>query len=78
MNLNQFGLVCNMIGTLIIAYWGLPNWYYSEKGGKYFTMFEGNQEGIKYNKRRKLKAYIGLFLLFIGFVFEFADSFKKP
>jgi hypothetical protein len=75
MTLNQCGLICNMLGTLIIAYWGLPNWYYSEKGGTFVTMFEGSKEGIKYNKSRKFKAYLGLALLFIGFVLEFADSF---
>jgi hypothetical protein len=75
MTLNQCGLVCNMIGTLIIAYWGLPNWYYSEDGGSFVTRNAGSEKGVKYNKSRKLKAYLGLALLFIGFVLEFADSF---
>jgi hypothetical protein len=75
MTLNQCGLICNMLGTLIIAYWGLPNWYYSEDGASFVTRNAGNPKGIKYNKSRKFKAYLGLALLFIGFVLEFADSF---
>lgn len=76
MNLSQLGLILNIIGTIIIAIWGLPNWYYSQTGATFVTMSVNVEEGKKYNRRRKVKAYLGLVLLGIGFLCQLADSFR--
>jgi hypothetical protein len=74
MNLNQYGLICNIIGTIIIAFWGLPNWYYSPDGGQIVTRFAGNPKAISYNKRKKILAWIGILLVLAGFLLQFAYS----
>jgi hypothetical protein len=75
MNLNQWGIVANIAGTIIIAIWGLPNWYYADDGGTFVTMKINVPEGKRYNKRRKVKAYLGLTVLGIGFVLQLIASF---
>lgn len=77
MTLNQYGLIFNISVTIIIAFCGLPNSYYSHDGGKYLTMYSGSPRGKRYNKIKKAIAWIGILLIIAGFVLQFADSLKN-
>lgn len=78
MHIYQYGLICNIVGSIIVCIWGLPNTYYAKDGGTFPTMGVNKEAGLKYNKRKKAKAYLGMILLIIGFGLELYDSFNQP
>jgi hypothetical protein len=77
MTLNQIGLILNIIGTIMICIYGLPNNYDDESGSQYLT-YGTNKEyangAKKKNRRRKKLAWASILVLFIGFIFQFIDT----
>ncbi len=78
MTFNQWGLILNAVGSLILCIYGLPNNYFSKSGSSVLNIITANdnlEENKKYNKGRKMKAYVGIFLLFFGFLLQFFATF---
>ena len=76
----QLGLILNIIGTILIFLYGFPSKINLEnsKGSIIYSEldYDENQKRLKNNKRIKFGGYCGIFLLFIGFIFQYFDTIK--
>jgi len=80
MTISQIGLILNVIGTFAIAFWGLPS-PIKDISNDYTLLYsdpteEEKSKSIRANKTHRVKAYIGLGLIFIGFVFQLIGTTK--
>lgn len=79
MTLNQYGLLIDIIGVLILFKFGLPS-AFNENAGKVFLTIEDKSEeeiGKEDRKNRfiKIMSYVGLILILAGFLLQFIGSF---
>ncbi len=72
----QIGLSLNIIGTVILCFYGFPNDYFSKDGGAILTYAPPNQKekNKKHNKRKICWAITGVVLLILGFIFQFVST----
>ncbi len=72
--INSLGLIINIIGSLILLKFGLPNRISPE--GHISLILEGvDQDEINKAKIYKRWSFIGIIFLIVGFVFQLASNF---
>ena len=79
LSLNQWGLLSNILGTLLIFYFGLPSKIQRTDGDERITEKpSGDLQKIKISNRNiRIGANIGVSLIFIGFVLQFIYELRK-
>jgi len=80
MDLNQIGLILNILGTLLIFRYGLPHRMNTEPTRIHIVMTTERDKAdadkdIRKNKWIGIKAYEGITLIAIGFVLQFVFTF---
>lgn len=80
MDLNQIGLIMNILGTLMIFLYGLPHKMNTEPTRIHIVMTaERNKadadKDIRKNRWIEIKAYAGITLISIGFILQFVFTF---
>lgn len=73
MSITQIGLLLDIAGCFIIFFFGLPQ--KPQETDEYTESGPLTTNQIKTNKRITFVAYVGLFFLTLGFVFQFIGSF---
>ena len=80
MTINQLGLLSDMAGVFILFLYGLPSDYIVNPKAQHLLINESPKDEVEKviakNRVIKIWAYIGLTLLFIGFIFQLIGSFK--
>lgn len=73
-------LLANIIGTMVVYFYGLPSNIRDPKEGDIFvvaTPTEEQQRTIRRtNLKLKVKSYLGLTFILIGFLIQFIASFE--
>jgi uncharacterized membrane protein len=72
MTLNQIGLLLNILGTVTIFFFGLPQKLQDTED--YIERGSLTKQQVRINRKTKLFAFLGLTFLFIGFVLQFFDT----
>lgn len=66
-SLNEIGLGLGMLGTLITFVWGLPQPEFAD----FIVIETDNPDHAKAKRRHKVKAKIGIGLIFAAFLLQF-------
>jgi hypothetical protein len=80
MNILQYGLILNIIGTILIFLCGFPSKIEESKSSGLLSIGDVDEEEYKKrtqtNKRIKFGGYLGISFLIIGFILQFIDTTK--
>lgn len=75
---SQLGLVCDIIGAILLFKYGLPT-KYQETAGSFLVdaaSEEDERNVSENNKMIKRRAYMGVILLIAGFVLQLTGNFR--
>jgi hypothetical protein len=77
MEINQVGLVTDIIGFLLLLKFGMPSEYINQRGPYLIGDFTDaqNEQIAKSNKKIKIGSTIGTCLVLLGFLFQLIGTF---
>ena len=79
LTLNQIGLLSDIAGAILLFIYGLPSKYVESKSVLLSIGTTTPEEAAaidRKNKRISIGAHLGIILLLLGFIFQFAGSYK--
>jgi hypothetical protein len=73
---NSAGLVCDIVGVVIVWYYGLPS-EVSRSGANYLLLEQPNDAEKALARHYDRLSRVGLILLILGFVLQLASNFLR-